>query len=280
MLSRPSPTKQSHFDPRASPTTHLIYGVCLLLYAHCNDLHIMKLTPIALAGAASAEGLLPFLTLPSGIKSMSHHISTANAPSGAGFKYPVPHSSRGGNAVCVSGTVHVPASTSQNVQFSYKIPQNQTQVTETFLDFITPGSNFASSINAGTRNVSGTYALGATLCTPANNTKPKGVQLLTHGVGLDRYYWDFTADYSYVDRAVEAGYATFFYDRLGVGESEKPDALDVVQAPLEVEIANSLATMLRKGAFGGDAFEKIVGVGHSFGSISKSLAASRPDIPI
>lgn len=84
---------------------------------------------------------------------------------------------------------------------------------------------------------------------------------------FDQTYWDFDSDYSYVDVAAEHGYATFLYDRLGVGQSDKPDPINVIQAPIEVEIAHTLATSLRDGKFSQLKFNKIVGVGHSFGSI-------------
>lgn len=216
---------------------------------------------LALTGAFGVEGL--------------------TIPSTAGFKFPKLTRSRGGQSQCVSGTVSVQASTDANVQISYPLPVNQTQVTETTLDYITPGSNFPASILGDSQTVEGTYNLGATLCMPSGSNV-KGVQLLTHGVGFDRYYWDFTSDYSYVDRAAEAGYATFFYDRLGIGQSEKPDAVDTVQTGLEIAIARTLAQSLRKGDFAKKSFDKVVGVGHSFGSISKFISSSPPidEIPL
>lgn len=133
-------------------------------------------------------------------------------------------------------------------------------------------------IMGGTQVINGTYLISGSLCAPANlNSTPTEVQFLTHGVGFDRYYWDFAPGYSYVDVAADNGIATFLYDRLGVGQSEKADPLQVVQAPLEVEIANSLAQLLRKGAYGGKGFQKVVGVGHSFGSlVSQAITASYP----
>ncbi|KAI7351409.1 alpha/beta-hydrolase [Hortaea werneckii] len=197
-------------------------------------------------------------------------------PSTAGFKFPRLTRSRGGQSQCVSGTVSVQASTASNVQIDYPLPVNQTQVTETTLDYITPGANFPTSILGEPQTVEGTYNLGATLCMPSGSNV-KGVQLLTHGVGFDRYYWDFTSEYSYVDRAAQAGYATFFYDRLGVGQSEKPDAVETVQTGLEIEIARTLAQSLRKGEFARKSFETVVGVGHSFGSIiTEAITASTP----
>lgn len=76
-----------------------------------------------------------------------------------------------------------------NLKFNYDTPKNQTQVTETFLEYITQGSTFMKQIMGGMQEVKGTYQIGATLCTPGNNTKPSKVQILTHGVGFDRTYW-------------------------------------------------------------------------------------------
>lgn len=88
---------------------------------------------------------------------------------------------------------------------------------------------------------------------------------------------DFAPGYSYVDVATQYNYATFFYDRLGVGESSKPDFL-TVQAPLEVEIANNLAKMLREGHFSKKSFSTVVATGHSFGSvITQAITAIYPN---
>lgn len=187
--------------------------------------------------------------------------------------------SSGGHATCTSGFVNVNASTAMNVKFDYAIPKNQTQVTETFLDTITPGDPFSMQIQEGKATVSGNYKIGVTLCTPVGNDKPSGVQFLTHGVGFDRTYWDFAAGYSYIDAAAQNGYATFSYDRLGVGLSAKPDPVEVVQAPLEVEVAHSLITSLASGKFGDLKPTKVIGVGHSFGSIiTQALTAQYPQL--
>lgn len=194
-----------------------------------------------------------------------------------GFEGATVQPARGGLAVCVSGTVSVTAS-AMNLQLNYPLPVNQTQVTQTFINFITAGYPMASLIE-GTQSVSGSYDIAATLCMPGytNGSEPTTVQFLTHGVGFDRYYWDFAPGYSYVDYAATKGYATFLYDRLGVGQSAKPDPVSVVQTPLEVAIAVQLIEQLRAGAFGGIAFEKVVGVGHSFGSIiTQAITASSP----
>jgi len=223
---------------------------------------------LALTGAATAQYMIPGGAIPMSVQ----------APSTSGFMNATIHPSRGGAAICVSGMIPVNASTSKNLRFNYQVPENQSQLTETFVDFVTAGSPFTQQIMAGYQNVSGTYSIGATYCIPGNNTKPSGVQLLTHGIGFDRNYWDWAPGYSYVDAAVQNGYGAFFYDRLGVGKSNKSDGLNVVQTPLEVEIAHNLASMLREGMFAQTNFSKVVGVGHSFGSIiSQAVTAMYPN---
>lgn len=202
--------------------------------------------------------------------------ATLQAPSISGFHNATVHPSTGGLAVCVSGQIPVTAS-AMNLKLNFTVPTNQTQVTEVFLDEFTSGSTFMQQVMAGHMNVSGTYSIGASLCVPANNLKPAGVQFLTHGIGFDRSYWDFAPGYSYVDVAVQNGYAAFFYDRLGVGSSDKANATSVVQSPLEVAIARTLATQLRQGAFSNTTFSKVVGTGHSFGSIiTQAITATYP----
>ncbi|TVY80515.1 hypothetical protein LSUE1_G003311 [Lachnellula suecica] len=203
--------------------------------------------------------------------------AAAQFPSTLGFINPSTHPSRGGGAVCVSGIVSVQASTSVNLKFNFELPSDQLGVTQTFISMVTNDSPFMQQLMAGTQTVGGTYDIGATLCTPANNLAPDTVEILTHGVGFDRNYWDFAPGYSYVDVAAQYNHATFFYDRLGVGESSKPDALNVVQSPLEVEILQSLINKVSDGAISNILPFEIVGVGHSFGSIlTQAVTAKYP----
>lgn len=227
----------------------------------------MRYQLIALAGISAAAAQTPGGAIPAGL----------TAPNTAGFLNPTIQPSRGGGAICVSGNVTVNASTSKNLRFNLQAPMNESQVAGLWIDYITSGSPFAETLMAGTQNVSGSYNISSTLCMPANGTNDTTVQFLTHGVGFDRYYWDFAPGYSYVDVAASNGYATFFYDRLGVGASSKPDGINVVQAPLQVVIANNLIGMLRNGTFAGTAFRSVVGTGHSYGSvITEAVTANYP----
>jgi pimeloyl-ACP methyl ester carboxylesterase len=135
---------------------------------------------------------------------------------------------------------------------------------------------------------SGTFSIHAQLCIPKSSNKKDILQIATHGVHYDSRYWDSKYQpekHSYVDATLKAGYSILTYDRLGVGQSDHPDAYEVVQAPLELEILRQLTLMARNGtlySFAGRAKpadaafnklatpRKIVHVGHSFGSFLTS----------
>ncbi|KAF7983051.1 hypothetical protein HWV62_24720 [Athelia sp. TMB] len=153
-------------------------------------------------------------------------------------------------------------------------------------------ANFSNHYEAGARTnrVARTYNISGTLCTPKGGAADAShVQYLIHGVGFDsrrvaRIYWDFVVgdsdaeEYSYVRASAAAGISTFRYDRLGTGLSEKPaDSYNVVQSSTDLAIAQKLLTMLRSGGIGGRKFAKVVGVGHSYGSLQmQALSATLP----
>jgi pimeloyl-ACP methyl ester carboxylesterase len=101
-----------------------------------------------------------------------------------------------------------------------------------------------------------------------------------------RSYWDFpynNYNYSYVKTAVDDyGFSTFTYDRLGLGESSRGDPLSEIQSWLELVALRTLTEKLRASTIpqlANKSFEKIVHIGHSFGSIlSYSLVEEDPTI--
>jgi len=112
-----------------------------------------------------------------------------------------------------------------------------------------------------------TAQIAGTLCY-AGDRVPRIVQLLVHGAGYDRHYWDWpvhNATYSYVNCATAWGYATFAFDRIGNGHSTHPPGL-------QGNLTSNLATMhqvvqaLRRGALGWPPFPHVVYVGHSVGA--------------
>lgn len=132
--------------------------------------------------------------------------------------------------------------------------------------------------------MSGKYNISATICHPDKGPSST-LQILTHGIGFDRSYWDFSFNnynYSYVKQAVDkAGYSTFSYDRLGIGMSSRGDPINEIQVNLEIAALQLLTSMLRAGNLPGCAYKptKTIHVGHSFGSIqSYSLTVLSPQL--
>src|SRR5688500_13235568 len=68
--------------------------------------------------------------------------------------------------------------------------------------------------------------IAGTLCVPVNwAAGPRTIDVLVHGGMYNRQYWDWPIrpeTYSYARRTVQAGRATFFYDRYGAGLSTRP----------------------------------------------------------
>ncbi|KAK1565996.1 uncharacterized protein LY79DRAFT_595156 [Colletotrichum navitas] len=131
---------------------------------------------------------------------------------------------------------------------------------------------------------SSTWDIHAQLCFPKHGKSQDVLQIVTHGVHYDSRYWDSKykpENHSYVEAALRVGYSILTYDRLGVGQSDHPDAYNVVQAPLELEILRQLTLMARNGSLYALAehaappsktFQnhKVVHIGHSFGSVLTS----------
>ena len=189
-----------------------------------------------------------------------------------GFRDPTIESSVGGQAICVSGIVDVTAS-GINQQLMLQEPANQTAVTNLLLENIQIDSPLPKQVIGDNVTISGTYGIYSQLCFPNGEINSTTIQFLTHGLGIDRSYWNNAPNYSYVDYAAEQGYTTFLYDRLGVGLSDHPDPIQVVQEGLQVAIAHELIQLLRTSRISDHTFEHVVGVGHSFGS-SQTLGIS------
>ncbi|QDS75304.1 hypothetical protein FKW77_001367 [Venturia effusa] len=131
-------------------------------------------------------------------------------------------------------------------------------------------------------NVSTIFSIGATYCTPSQpSTKSSTLQLLSHGLGFDRSYWDLDGDLNYIAAATSAGYSTFSYDRLGNGASTIADPYNTVQTVIELAILTEITSLLRNGNVSKriPIPKKIVHVGQSYGSsITNALAATSPEI--
>jgi pimeloyl-ACP methyl ester carboxylesterase len=132
----------------------------------------------------------------------------------------------------------------------------------------------ASAFYQSSENVTETFTIASQYCTPSDS-QPKTVQVLTHGVGFDRKYWSWgghASPYNYVRVATDAGYATLAWDRLGCGQSSKPDPYAMVQAQIEVAVLIGFTEKLRDGSLHESVPEPktVVHVGHSFVSGHRS----------
>lgn len=200
--------------------------------------------------------------------------SFADIPTGyvTGFKNATIQSSVGGQAFCVSGIVDVTAS-ANNVQIKLQDPVNQIAVTEILVESFQINSTLGQQVIGGQNPVNGTFGIYSQLCFPTASgaINATTIQFLIHGSGFDRSYWNVAPGYSYIDYAAEQGYTTFSYDRLGVGLSDHPDAIQTVQLPLQVAIAHELVQLLRTGGISNHTFDHVVGIGHSFGSLQTNM---------
>lgn len=109
------------------------------------------------------------------------------------------------------------------------------------------------------------------------------VQLFMSGVTENNLYWFGLGypngydgnEYSTVDYASKQGYPTLAIDRIGVGNSTHPDPILQQQVNLEEAVSHQLVTMLKAGtAVPGKTFNRIIFVGHSYGSILGNAQAT------
>lgn len=108
-------------------------------------------------------------------------------------------------------------------------------------------------------------SVAGTLCQPLTWAPgPHTVDALSSGATYNRSYWDWPQDpslYSYVDKTLLAGRATFAYDRLGTGASSHPLSTDLT-IPSDAYVLHQIVTWLT-----GQGYTRIDSIGHSLGSI-------------
>ncbi|KAK4948848.1 hypothetical protein LTR10_012221 [Elasticomyces elasticus] len=180
-------------------------------------------------------------------------------------------------ALCAARAV-VPTNSSAGINcYNFKLDVPVT-ATNYVLDIL-PVNNNIDAVNFAL-DIDGRTSLNATLVYISAGTTP---------------VWDIEIDrtnHSYVLAAVNAGHTVLSYDRLGHGQSEKPDA-SVVQGPVELALLRVLTGMARDGSLitsaspispsalpsGIPAFEHVVHVGHSYGSIlTAALLVAYPEL--
>lgn len=119
------------------------------------------------------------------------------------------------------------------------------------------------------------YHLSGSLCSQGSPTG-KTLEILDHGSTYDHNYWDFpynNSKYSYVQKVTAAGFATFNFDGIGVGQSDHPDP-NLVTMETDAYVIHQLVQDFRNGTIGGTTFSKVILVGHSLGSGSSLYEAS------
>ncbi|HSX05657.1 MAG TPA: alpha/beta hydrolase [Candidatus Saccharimonadales bacterium] len=108
--------------------------------------------------------------------------------------------------------------------------------------------------------------LSGTYCTPAVwASGAHDVDVLVHGATYNRSYWDWPQDapaYSYVNRTLQAGRATFAYDQLGSGTSSHPLSTWLT-IDAQAYVMHQAVAWLQ-----GQGYMQITAVGHSFGSMT------------
>ncbi|KAF2877198.1 Alpha/Beta hydrolase protein [Massariosphaeria phaeospora] len=165
-----------------------------------------------------------------------------------------------------------------------KVPlETNLDVTAFAQELLRNGQNYTATLLEDYQTLKGSYKISAKFCHPEGGIGESVVQLLSHGIGFDKAYWDLPYnDYSnsYTDAALKEGYSVLAIDRLGIGMSSHGDPFNEIQAQAEVEALNAVTTKLRKGEVPeiGHSFAKVIHVGHSFGSIqSLWLSALYPN---
>ncbi|PHH77390.1 hypothetical protein CDD80_667 [Ophiocordyceps camponoti-rufipedis] len=179
---------------------------------------------------------------------------------------------------CIDISVNV-ALRPQMVRFDIQPPTTEVGIVDLILDATVAIPVIQPTQTTQTK----TYRLAATYCSP-DSGPGKALQILTHGLGFDKAYWDWDAGpsngghrYSYVDHALSRGYATLSWDRVGFSGSSRGDPIDEIQLFLELDALAALTNWVRRGGLPGGQHQssKIVLVGHSFGSALTTMVASQ-----
>ncbi len=121
----------------------------------------------------------------------------------------------------------------------------------------------------------GAATLAADVCGMEFEDGTAVVMLLLHGGAYDRQYWappHSDTQYSYVKAGVEEGYIIVNLDRLGYGESTRPNG-DILTFDLGADAVSDVVDQIHAGALGQDV-ETIILNGHSMGGIVAEIAAA------
>ncbi|CAE7074342.1 unnamed protein product [Rhizoctonia solani] len=182
---------------------------------------------------------------------------------------------------CTSSCVPISVQV-DTTSISMNKPANQGALTGFLAQYWSTGSAIGSQIMTKTadgatqkKRVEGSYKIWSQTCVPGGRQGQVPLIIGIHGINFDHSYWEFgySKEYNFIEAANKAGYAVLTYDRLGVGQSDKPDGLNVVQSSTEVEILHQFIQQARASG----KYSKVLGIGHSFGSIQLTgIAAKYP----
>jgi len=123
---------------------------------------------------------------------------------------------------------------------------------------------------------SGTATIAGHLVGPSslhsNSPAPKNVTLYLHGLGFGQWFWTFDAvpGFDYASALAAEGHTSVVIDRIGYGESTKPDGNGSCIG-LQADVAHQVVAELRAGSYATDgnigpiAFDHVALVGHSAG---------------
>lgn len=121
------------------------------------------------------------------------------------------------------------------------------------------------------------------LCQPRHGTTTsRTVQLLVPGSTYNHSYYDMPVRsfrYSYVSRALDAGFSTFNIDRLATGRSTLPPSSRYT-LDSGTEAIHQVIAKLRGGEIRNRVFDEVVWVGHSLGSSMAWAQAKKYDADI
>lgn len=116
-----------------------------------------------------------------------------------------------------------------------------------------------------------TQYIAGTFCSPFKPDRSRSIDVLVHGFGYARSYWDSAFNYpqySYVNRTLQAGRAVFYYDRLGVGKSSQLPSTSVTMNA-DAYVVHQIIQRYEH------AFHQVNLIGHSYGSRISALETSQ-----
>ncbi|KAJ7648754.1 hypothetical protein DFH06DRAFT_1332362 [Mycena polygramma] len=131
------------------------------------------------------------------------------------------------------------------------------------------------------RRVADTFNIFGIFCQP-DSTSPQTtdiIQLLVHGFSYTNQYWSPPVEefrnYSYVTFSCERGLSSLAVDALGVGLSSRPANASDVQYATTSAALSQVARHLKGASIlpGIQSFKKVIGIGHSAGSIMLNFGA-------